>query len=117
MSVVDKYEKEIKQLDTNDAETTIKQVALPTKVTEQELEEKSLTKLENVEEIKVKRAYCPECGEELISKLPPMFNPFTQERQCIHKCNKCEKVYNLDYSYPRLLFLDKNGNEIFAHCE
>lgn len=113
MSVTEKFEQQLKN---NDNLETAK-IALPERVTEKEMVEKKLIVLNDVSKIQVKHAFCPECGEELISDLPPMYNPFTRERQCIHKCGKCNKTYNLDYSYPRFVFLDENSNEIFAHCE
>jgi hypothetical protein len=69
---------------------------------------------EEIDKIIVKHFYCPECGEELISKAPPMFNPFTMERICLHEC-KCGKRYNLDYAYPRFVLYNKEGNEIKAY--
>jgi len=72
-----------------------------------------LIKDEEVEHVIVKHFYCPECGEELISKAPPMFNPFTYERICLHEC-KCGKRYNLDYAYPRFALINKDGKEIKA---
>lgn len=113
MSLTKKFEQELSEAN----KTEMTKIASPEHITEKELEEKKLTSLGKVSDIQIKHAYCPECGEELISKLPPMFNPFTGERQCIHKCGKCSKSYNLDYSYPRLVFLDEQSNEIFAHCE
>lgn len=71
-------------------------------------------KEEEIDRITVKHFYCPECGEELISKAPPMFNPFTMERICLHEC-KCGKRYNLDYAYPRFVMYNKNGEEIKAY--
>lgn len=88
------------------------------------LSEEQMTKDGNIKEnevtkIMVKRAYCPACGQELTSKLPKMFNPFTQESQCIHVCSNrdCNTKYNLEYSYPRIVFYNENNEEIFAHCE
>lgn len=71
-------------------------------------------KEEDVDHIVIKHFYCPECGEELISKAPPMFNPFTFERICLHEC-KCGKRYNLDYAYPRFALINKDGKEINAY--
>lgn len=72
-------------------------------------------KEEEVDRITVKHFYCPECGEELVSKAPPMFNPFTMERICLHECGKCGKRYNLDYAYPRFVLYNKDGEEIKAY--
>lgn len=69
---------------------------------------------EEIDMITVKHFYCPECGEELVSKAPPMFNPFTMERICLHEC-KCGKRYNLDYAYPRFVMYNKDGEEIKAY--
>ena len=55
-----------------------------------------------------------ECDEELISNAPPMFNPFTFERICKHTCTKCGKIYNLEFAYPRLAFINNNGEELPA---
>lgn len=77
-------------------------------------ESSSYVKEEDVDHIIVKHFYCPECGEELISNGPPMFNPFTYERICLHEC-KCGKRYNLDYAYPRYALINKEGKEIKAY--
>ena len=74
----------------------------------------NLIKNEDVDHIIIKHFYCPECGEELISKAPPMFNPYTFERICLHEC-KCGKRYNLDYAYPRFVLINKEGDEINAY--
>lgn len=83
---------------------------------ETEMKSKKLIENENIKSVKVIHAVCPECGAELVSKFPPMFNPYTQERQCIHHC-VCGKKYNLEYAYPRLAFYNENDEEVFAHCE
>lgn len=79
-----------------------------------EEEGSSSVKEEEIDRVTVKHFYCPECGEELISKAPPMFNPFTMERICLHEC-KCGKRYNLDYAYPRFVLYNKKGEEIKAY--
>lgn len=81
-----------------------------TRVTDEELIEQGLLKNTSISDIKVIRAYCPKCGKELISKAPPMYNPFTMERVCIHEC--CDTKYNLDKTYPHIAFYDESGNEI-----
>jgi rRNA maturation protein Nop10 len=83
-------------------------------MSENEMAEKELIKEEDVEKIIVKHAYCSECGEELISNAPPMFNPFTFERVCKHTCTKCGAIFNLEYAYPRLAFMNNKGEEIPA---
>lgn len=88
----------------------------PEKLNEAEMEVAQNIVVQPINNISVKRAYCPQCGNELVSQFPAMFNPFTQEKQCIHKCS-CGKMYNLEYSYPRIVFSDENNKEIFVHCE
>lgn len=84
------------------------------KLSEEEMVNQSLITSQDVTSVIVKHAYCQECGEELISDVPPMINPYTLEHICRVKCNKCGKLYNLEYAYPRLVLLDNNGNEIPA---
>lgn len=62
----------------------------------------------------VRHAYCEDCGAELISKTPAMFNPYTLEKICKHTCEKCGKVFNLEYAYPRTVYLNNDGVEINA---
>lgn len=78
------------------------------------MEENKLITDEEVKKVIVKHAFCEECGEELISNAPPMFNPFTFERICKHTCTKCGKIYNLEFAYPRLAFINNNGEELPA---
>lgn len=83
-------------------------------MSENDMENNKLISDETVEQVIVKHAYCEECGEELISDAPPMFNPFTFERICRHKCKKCGKLYNLEFAYPRLAFMNNKGEELPA---
>lgn len=82
------------------------------RITDRNLEEKGLLKSCEISDIKVIRAYCPKCGKELVSKAPPMFNPFTFEKVCIHEC--CGTKFNLDKTYPHIAYFDEEGNEINA---
>ena len=79
-----------------------------------EMQEKGIIKEEEIKKVIVKHAFCDECGEELISNAPPMFNPFTFEKVCKHTCTKCGKIFNLEFAYPRLSFINNNGDEIPA---
>lgn len=88
----------------------IMQIQQPTKISDDELRSNDLLKIDSISDIKVIRAYCPKCGKELIAKAPPMYNPFTMEKMCLHEC--CETKYNLDNTYPHIIFLDNDGNEI-----
>lgn len=83
-------------------------------MTEEEMETSGMFKTLDDIKLQVKHAFCEDCGEELVSNAPPLFNPFTFEKICKHTCTKCGKVYNFEYAYPRLVILDNNGNEIPA---
>ena len=82
----------------------------PTKISDEELVSKGLLKENSISDIKVIRAYCPNCGKELVAKAPPMYNPFTMEKMCLHEC--CGVKYNLDKTYPHIAFYDEDGKEI-----
>jgi hypothetical protein len=62
----------------------------------------------------VRHIYCT-CGVELISKTPPMFNPYTLQKICKHTCEKCGKVYNLEYAYPMVVYRNEENKEILAY--
>lgn len=62
----------------------------------------------------VRHAYCPNCGKELISNSPLLLNPYTGERIAKHECT-CGYKANLDYAYPRMYFVDNNGDEVMAY--
>jgi rRNA maturation protein Nop10 len=111
------YEKCLKYLrnNENDMENAHRKVMSEMKqMTETEMDEQNLIKDEDVDKIIVKHAYCSECGEELISNAPPMFNPFTFERICKHTCTKCGTIFNLEHAYPRFAFINNKGEEIPA---
>ncbi len=67
------------------------------------------------EEVKtvIKHIYCPVCGKEIVSKYPIMFNPYTGERIGRYDC-ECGFKANLDYAYPRVVYVNANGDEINA---
>ena len=111
------YEKRLQELrnDPNDMENVYRRKKAEMKeMSEEQMTEQNLIKSQDVEKVIVKHAYCSECGEELISNAPPMFNPFTFERICKHTCSKCGAVFNLEHAYPRFVLLDNNGEEIPA---
>lgn len=109
------YEEEVQRL-RNDGKNYEKQMTKTlTRLSEYELEETNFITNEQITNVVVKHVYCPECGEELISKAPPMFNPFTYERICLHECSKCGKKYNLDYAYPRFVLYNSENKEIKAY--
>ena len=113
----EEYVKALKELrnNSNDMENTYRaKMAEMKQMSENDMENNNLINNETVEQVIVKHAYCEECGEELISDTPPMFNPFTFERICRHTCKKCGKLYNLEFAYPRLAFMNNKGKELPA---
>lgn len=113
----EEYVKTLKELrnHSNDMENTYRtKMAEMKQMSESDMESNKLINNEMVEKVIVKHAYCEECGEELISNAPPLFNPFTFERVCKHTCAKCGKIYNLEFAYPRLAFIDNKGEELPA---
>ena len=113
----EEYVKVLKELrnNSNDMENTYRaKIAEMKQMSENDMENNNLINNETVEQVIVKHAYCEECGEELISDAPPMFNPFTFERVCKHTCTKCGKIYNLEFAYPRLAFFNNKGEELPA---
>lgn len=103
-------------LDKKEATSNPAQAPQFVKMTEKELAENDLVKDEEVHKMNVRRAYCKKCGAEIVCKVPSMFNPFTLEKQANYKCD-CGEMYSLDHAYPRIVFLDENGDEIIAHCD
>lgn len=63
--------------------------------------------------VSVIRVYCPECGREIVSKFPVMFNPYTGERIGRYDC-ECGFKANLEYAYPRVAYFNEQGEEIKA---
>lgn len=113
----EEYVKTLKELrnNSNDMENTYRtKMAEMKQMSESDMESNKLINNEMVEKVIVKHAYCEECGEELISNAPPLFNPFTFERVCKHTCAKCGKIYNLEFAYPRLAFINNKGEELPA---
>ena len=113
----EEYDKALKELrnNSNDMENTYRaKIDEMKQMSENDMENNNLINNETVEQVIVKHAYCEECGEELISNAPPLFNPFTFERVCKHTCAKCGKIYNLEFAYPRLAFIDNKGEELPA---
>ena len=97
----EEYVKVLKELrnNSNDMENTYRaKIDEMKQMSENDMENNNLINNETVEQVIVKHAYCEECGEELISDAPPMFNPFTFERVCKHTCAKCGKIYNLEFA-------------------
>jgi hypothetical protein len=81
------------------------------RVKEEELDAQGKTVIDDSVRIVVKRAYCPECGREIVSSVPLMFNPYTMEKIAKYECS-CGAKFNFEHSYPRIVYYDSKGNEI-----
>ena len=62
-------------------------------------------------------AYCPSCGSEIVSQVPVIVNHALNERIGRYECPSCGEKLNLDHAYPRVVFFDKDGNEITPHID
>ena len=105
------YKKELDTYRKNDDDLlkAFQQKFIP--LTDKELKEKG--KLTPVQvNLKVIKAYCPECGEEIVSMYPSAYDMFTLRKIARYECPKCHTKYNLENAYPRLAVFDMYGNEI-----
>ena len=64
----------------------------------------------------IKHAFCPNCHREIINKTPTMFNPFTMDKINRYDC-ECGWTANLEYAYPRVVFMTEDNNEIEAYAK
>lgn len=106
--------KKVKELreDPNDMENQFKKFMIEyPRVTENELDSNNATVIDNDVKIIVKRAYCPNCHREIISKVPLLFNPYTMEKIAKYDC-PCGAKFNFEHSYPRIIYLNSKGEEI-----
>lgn len=81
-------------------------------ISENEMDTRDLTAVSEAK-VFVKRAYCPNCGRELVCVHPLLSNPYNGEKIAKHECS-CGFKANLEYAYPRIVFKDKDNNEIIA---
>lgn len=110
---IDYYKKEEERMNELDIEKQYQRFhQIYVKVTEEELIKNDLTVDNNVRVV-VRRVKCPNCGKELVSQTPVMYNAFTQEKIAKHDC-ECGYKCNLEYAYPRVVFVDDNNNEVKA---
>ena len=106
--------KKVKELreDPNDMENQFKKFMIEyPRITEKELDSNNATVIDNDVKIIVKRAYCPNCHREIISKVPLLFNPYTMEKIAKYDC-PCGAKFNFEHSYPRIIYLNSKGEEI-----
>lgn len=112
----DAYRKEIDRLrnNTDDLEQVYQKFHdTYRKLDEQEINAKCAT--ENVRVV-IKHAYCPECGKEIISQFPILYNPYTKEKIARYDC-ECGAKFNMEHSYPRIIYVNDNNVEITAFNE
>ena len=86
------------------------------RIKENEMDENGLTKMDENIKMMVKRAYCPNCKREIVSKVPLLFNPYTMEKIAKYEC-ACGAKFNFEHSYPRIIYVDSDGNEIKAFAD
>jgi hypothetical protein len=106
--------KKVKELreDPNDMENKFKKFMLEyPRITENELDTKGETTIDEDIKIVIKHAYCPVCHKEIISKVPLLFNPFTFEKIAKYECS-CGAKFNFEHSYPRIMYINSKGEEI-----
>ena len=109
-----RYQEEVKKLreDPNDIENVYRKFHETHRpLSEEELDGAGFTKIEEIKQIVVKRAYCPNCKREITSKVPMMFNPYTLEKIAKYNC-ECGSNFNMEHSYPRIMYIDNEGKEI-----
>lgn len=110
--MVDKRVEEIKKNDPNDPDNFMK------KYFEQypDTKEADIPTTDDDLKVIVKRAYCPECGKEIVSKAPLMINPYTGQRLAKYECS-CGWKANLEHAYPNVRYVDKDGKEVKCFAE
>lgn len=109
MDDIEEYKKKLDELrnDENDMEMQFKKYAETYKnVGEADLKTEVFNPM-----VAVKRAYCPECGREIICQHPVMFNAWTGEKIVRYDC-ECGAKMNLEFAYPRVIYLDNEMKEM-----
>ena len=76
------------------------------------IEDEFLFKTETGYSVFLRHAKCPECGTEVISKTPTLYNQFNFEHFSNFTCGCCQKNFCFEYSYPRIVMLDLDNNEV-----
>jgi hypothetical protein len=113
-SDMDGYKKLLDELrnDENDMEAQFKKYAETYKnVSESELKTEVYNPV-----VAIKKAYCPKYGKEIICERPVMFNAWTGDKIVRYDC-ECGATMNLEYAYPRVIYLDENKKEMKVWAE
>lgn len=79
-------------------------------ISDDEMTEKGLLVTEKVSAYMI-HAYCPKCGKELTCKHKLYQNPYTKQTIAKHECS-CGFKANFQHAYPRLIYINKNNQEI-----
>ena len=63
----------------------------------------------------LRHAKCPLCGEEIVTKTPTLYNPFSFKRFANQTCNGCGAKFITERGYPRVVLLNEKNEEITAY--
>ena len=104
------YEKKLDELrnDPNDIVNKFHR-EYPT-ILDKQMDEQGLLSTEKIDACLI-HAYCPKCGKELRCSHKLYRNPYTKQTIAKHECS-CGFKANLQYAYPRLVYIDKDNKQI-----
>ena len=106
----DEYAKKLDELrnDPNDMANKFHR-EYPT-ISDKQMDEQGLLSSEKIDAYLI-HAYCPKCGKELRCSHKLYCNPYTRQTIAKHECS-CGFKANLQYAYPRLVYIDKDNKQI-----
>lgn len=106
----DEYAKKLDELrnDPNDMANKFHR-EYPT-ISDKQMDEQGLLSSEKIDAYLI-HAYCPKCGKELRCSHKLYCNPYTRQTIAKHECS-CGFKANLQYAYPRLVYVDKDNKQI-----
>ena len=53
----------------------------------------------------IRRAYCPDCGEEIVTNGFQHINAITGKRQVLYSCPSCNRKMSIGNEFPRIEYL------------
>lgn len=60
----------------------------------------------------IRRAYCPDCGEEIVTKGYNQTNAMSGKRMVLYTCPSCHKNMRINNMYPRIEYLNSAKESI-----